>query len=338
MCARCSTLVRAFGLRDPLPPTIASLDAETTILSAEEDNDGHLLPTEDEPTGSSHTSGHIDFDTSSLPDGVNPVWQAPASPPSMNNSNSNSNNSNSNSNNSNSNSNSNNNSRQPAHAVRDLSEAPTAGSPICPKRSDVADLFSEAVEPSSTTAKLENPNTSVLTLIMEHADILDLLMLNCPDFPTLFALITSCKTAKHAFEEHPQGIIKALLQTMPQELQYLTVALIGINGCNMKTSYSVKKNMQIWLGKGPKPLRKRLQVCSPVLKTDASSSDSPTRESKCEKIHEDILSLCLAPMISCSISHPVTGKTFFAFTVLTTQSLSAKALAAQSRAQHKRAC
>ena len=95
---------------------------------------------------------------------------------------------------------------------------------------------------------------------MEHVDVLDMLMLNCPDFPTLLALMASCKTAKRAFEQHSQGIIMAMLKTMPQELQYLTVALIGINGCNIETSYSIKRNMEIWLGKGPKPLSERLQV------------------------------------------------------------------------------
>ena len=95
---------------------------------------------------------------------------------------------------------------------------------------------------------------------MDHVDILYVLMLNCPDFPTLLALVASCKTAKRAFNQHPQGIIKAMLDTMPQELQYLTVALIGINGCNISTSHSIKKNMEIWLGKGQKPLGERLQV------------------------------------------------------------------------------
>ena len=255
MCERCTIIESAFGLRDPLPPRVASLDAGNTIPSAEEDNDGHLLPIKDERNSLS-----------------------PASPPSINDSNSESDSSSSNNNNNNnsdensmnsnntsnvhSNVNSNNNtySIQPTHATGDFLAVSTSGTPICPKRSDVADLASEAVEPSSTTAKLEDPNTSVLSLIMEHVDILDMLMLNCPDFPTLLALVASCKTAKRAFEEHPQGIIKAILETMPQELQYLTVALIGINGCNIETSYSIKKNMEIWLGKGPKPSRERLQV------------------------------------------------------------------------------
>lgn len=117
------------------------------------------------------------------------------------------------------------------------------------------------MQPSSATAALREPGPpSVLALIIEHVDILDVLMRNCPDFGTLLALVTSCKTAKLSFESHPQGIIKAMLETMPQELQYLTVALIGINGCNIETSYSIRKNMEIWLGMGPKPLRERLQV------------------------------------------------------------------------------
>ena len=127
----------------------------------------------------------------------------------------------------------------------------------------MAAFGSETVQPSSSAdaPKNQNPATrSVLALIMEHEDILDILMLNCPDFPTLLALVASCKTAKRAFEQHPQGIIKAMLDTMPQELQYLTVALIGINGSNIPTSKSVKKNMEIWLGKRRKPLGRRLQV------------------------------------------------------------------------------
>ena len=150
---------------------------------------------------------------------------------------------------------------QPTHAAGDFSEASTVGSPICPKWSEVAAFGSKAFQSSSTTANPNDPAPrSALALIMEHVDILDMLMLNCPDFPTLLALVSSCKTAKRAFEQRPQGIIKAMLETMPQELQYLTVALIGINECNIGTSYSIKKNMEIWLGKRPKPLRQRLQV------------------------------------------------------------------------------
>ena len=151
--------------------------------------------------------------------------------------------------------------RQPTHAAGDFSEVSTVGSPISPKRCEVAAFGSKAVQSSSTAANLKDPAPRrVLALIMDHVDILDTLMLNCPDFPTLLALVASCKTAKRAFEHHPQGIIKAILEKMPQELQYLTVALIGILGCNVGTSYSIKKNMEIWLGKGPKPLRQRLQV------------------------------------------------------------------------------
>ena len=125
----------------------------------------------------------------------------------------------------------------------------------------MAAFDSKAVKSSSATASPKDPAPrSVLALIMEHVDILDVLMLNCPDFSTLLALMASCKTAKRAFEQHPQGIIKAMLKIMPSELRYLTIALIGINGCSIENAHSIKKNMVVWLGKGPKPLRERLQV------------------------------------------------------------------------------
>ena len=153
----------------------------------------------------------------------------------------------------------------------------------------MAAFGSEEVRPLSSLDKPKiSAARSVLALIMEHVDILDMLMLNCPDFPTLLALVASCKTAKRAFERHSQGIIKAMLETMPQELQYLTVALIGINGCNIETSYSIKRNMEIWLGKGPKPLSERLQVRFRELKTNAPSYNAPIRGSKREKAQEDI--------------------------------------------------
>lgn len=105
---------------------------------------------------------------------------------------------------------------------------------------------------------------SVLLAITLIADLLDVLMLNCPDFPTLFALVATCTATKHAFERHSQGIIKAVLEKMPQELQYLTVALIGINGSQIDGSRSIRMLMETWLGMGPKPLSKRLQVCTSV--------------------------------------------------------------------------
>ena len=101
----------------------------------------------------------------------------------------------------------------------------------------------------------------LLASIIEHADILHSLLQNCPDFPTLFALVTTCKTTKRAFEQHPQGIIKAMLSTMSQELQYLTVALIGINGSYAGSSRAIRKLMETWLSYGPKPLAQRLRVC-----------------------------------------------------------------------------
>lgn len=190
MCERCTTIESAFGSRDPLPPRVASLDAETL--------DVHF------------------FD-----------------------------------------------SLVATNAPKDSAGGATVASPICPKWSEVAALGFKARQPSSPAAvpALRDPAPcSVLALIMKHMDLLDVLMLNCPDFPTLLALLYSCKTAKRVFDEHPQGIIKAVLRTMPQELQYLTVALIGINGCDIRTFDSTKKSMEIWLGKRPKPLSERLQV------------------------------------------------------------------------------
>ena len=147
------------------------------------------------------------------------------------------------------------------HAAGDSSGVSTTGFPVPLKWSEVAAFDSKAVKSSSATASPRDPAPrSVLALIMEHVDILDVLMLNCPDFATLLALMSSCKTAKGAFEQHPQGIIKAMLDTMPTEIQYLTVALIGIYGCNIESAFSIRRNMEIWLGKGPKPLRERLQV------------------------------------------------------------------------------
>ena len=137
------------------------------------------------------------------------------------------------------------------------------------KWSDLARLGSQK---APATAKRRNVSSrSVLGYIMGHAHILDALMLNCPDFSTLFALVTSCQTAKRAFEHHPAGIIKAMLQTMPQELQYLTTALIGINGCPIGHSRFIRRHMEIWLGMGPKPLTDRLQVCSWEPETDTQT-------------------------------------------------------------------
>lgn len=137
------------------------------------------------------------------------------------------------------------------------------------KESDVAAFDSIAVQPAlAPTHRKHALPRSVLASIMKDPDILDALMLNCPDFQTLLALVTSCKTAKRAFEQHPVGIIKEMLKTMPQELQDLTTALIGINGCHIGTSRSIERHMEIWLGMRPKPLMGRFRVCTSELKTD----------------------------------------------------------------------
>lgn len=145
----------------------------------------------------------------------------------------------------------------------------TGSTSINIKGSDVAVFDSKAIQPTLAPAHRENPlPRSVLASIMEYPDLLDVLMLNCPDFQTLLALVTSCKTAKRVFEKRPIGIIKEMLKTMPQELQDLTIALIGINGRDISTSRSIKRHMKIWLGMKPKPLMGRLRVCTSELKTD----------------------------------------------------------------------
>lgn len=103
------------------------------------------------------------------------------------------------------------------------------------KWSDVAAFGSKAFQPRATEEILEVAMPyNILVTIMRHEDILDALMLNCPDFPTLFALIASCKTATRAFERYSQGIVKAMLKRTPQQLRYLTVALIGIKDRKLK--------------------------------------------------------------------------------------------------------
>ena len=132
-----------------------------------------------------------------------------------------------------------------------------SGSHTSAKWSDVVTYGPKLARPKSFAV---NRKRNILTSIMEHADLLHALMLNCPDFPALFTLVTLCKTAKHAFEQHPQGVIKAILSKMPQELQHLTIALIGINGSGLWRKGAIKDLMETWLGNGPKPLAKRLQV------------------------------------------------------------------------------
>lgn len=137
-----------------------------------------------------------------------------------------------------------------------ISAVSTLSTRVHVKWSDVAALGSEAFRLRATTVPFD-----ILPAIMKNADVTDALMLNCPDFQTLFALVATCTTAKNAFERHSQGIIKAMLNRMPQELRYLTVALIGINGSKIVDSDSIKTLMETWLGPGSKPLTERLQVC-----------------------------------------------------------------------------
>ena len=95
---------------------------------------------------------------------------------------------------------------------------------------------------------------SVLHAMMKVTDIIDVLMLNCPDFSTLFSLVVSCKTAKRTFEDHSQGIIKAMLERMPEELQHMTVALIAFNNSRTRNPRSIKWLMKTWLTIEPMPV------------------------------------------------------------------------------------
>lgn len=155
-----------------------------------------------------------------------------------------------------------------------LSAVPIPGAYTHVKWSDLAAFGSQAFQQRATTKDPEVAMPySIVATIIKYPDLLDALLLNCPDFPTLFALIASCKTVKRAFEQHSQGIIKAMLRPMPQELRYLTVALIGVNGSQIATSASIKMVMETWLGSGPKPLTKRLEVCTSSISSFISDPD-----------------------------------------------------------------
>ena len=236
MCERCTTIECAFGSRDPLPPRIASLDAEhrnSLAIEVEE------MRTKDEhPNRANHLGS---------PGVTTPVLQPSASTSSGTC-----------------------NSAVVILQKGDIVEpsattvaAPSSGPSANVRWSDVVDLGSEAFQPRAISPPGDFAVAmpySILLTITKNADILDALLLNCPDFATLFALVASCHTAKNAFERHSQGILKAMLGRMPQELQYLTVALIGINGSQVGDSESIKTLMETWLGMGPKPLTERLQV------------------------------------------------------------------------------
>ena len=98
MCERCTIIESAFGLRDPLPPRVASLDAEATITYAKDEDDQSLavengsdlsvsvengsylsLRVRDEFKRVPRTVHDAGFDQLRVPDGVKPVWQPPAS-------------------------------------------------------------------------------------------------------------------------------------------------------------------------------------------------------------------------------------------------------------------
>ncbi|CAD6592390.1 MAG: hypothetical protein ASARMPRED_006247 [Alectoria sarmentosa] len=235
MCERCTIIECAFGSRDPLPPRIASLDADYH-------NPPAIEVEEAKPKGVHHNrANHL-----GSPGDTTPALQTSASTSSG--------------------------TCNSALVILQRGEAvgPSATTAAAPasapsahvKWSDVVDLGSEAFQPRAISSPGDFAVAmpySILLTITKNADILDALLLNCPDFATLFALVASCHTAKNAFERHPQGIIKAMLGRMPQELQYLTVALIGMNGTQVGDSESIKTLMETWLGMGPKPLTERLQ-------------------------------------------------------------------------------
>lgn len=136
------------------------------------------------------------------------------------------------------------------------------------KWSDVVARGSEALQPANTSSdsvrsQVPEPKTvettevsesfSTLRAIIEVTDILDALMLNCPDFSTLFSLAVSCKAASKAFEDHPQGIINVMLNRMPEEFQHMTSALIAFKESHSRNPRSIRKLMQTWLIVEPMP-------------------------------------------------------------------------------------
>ena len=117
MCERCTIIESAFGLKDPLPPRVASLDVQTPIPDSKDPDlkdpdledpdlkdldlkdldlkdidlkDGHTqslpakhdtdlsLSVEDEFIRVPQTVHDAAFDQLWLSDGVKPVWQPPA--------------------------------------------------------------------------------------------------------------------------------------------------------------------------------------------------------------------------------------------------------------------
>ena len=99
-----------------------------------------------------------------------------------------------------------------------------------------------------------NPPFSILRAIMDASDVLDALMLNCSDFPSLFTLVVLCKAGKRAFEHNSQHIINAVLMNMPKEFRHLTLALIAFKNGRPGTKNSREKLMRTWLTTKPLPV------------------------------------------------------------------------------------
>ena len=93
MCDRCKIIKTAFGLRDPLPPRVASLDADLPTLtnivpyakadddqihSAKKDTD-LSPPVQDDSYRVPQAADNDAITQLCLPDGVLPVWQPPVS-------------------------------------------------------------------------------------------------------------------------------------------------------------------------------------------------------------------------------------------------------------------
>lgn len=248
MCERCTIFKGVFGSRDPLPPRIASLDVDSTValaLKIDKSSVGDVHGTELNPLGPSDITNSValPFDPTSAGTQTSTIL-APQE-------------------------------KKVTGSSAIFRALPTNDPNSRLKWSDVVVLGSEALQ-SPATAKAPEVTVpySVLVAIMTKEDILDTLMLNCPDFPTLFSLVASCKTAKCTFERHSQGIINAMLRKIPQELRYLTIALIGINGSQIENSRSIKTLMETWLGMEPKPLAERLQVCTDAFLAQTSETHS----------------------------------------------------------------
>ena len=108
ICERCTIIESAFGLKDPLPPRVASLDAETTIPYPKADHEESLRANDNRQESLLAEDSHEDslqakdetglallvkdefnrvprklpdatFDPLWLSDGVKTVWQPPAS-------------------------------------------------------------------------------------------------------------------------------------------------------------------------------------------------------------------------------------------------------------------